>query len=93
MACPRALAALCIAGRCPTYNGGVKSNLASDLAREHARRVATMTAAERVALAAQLGEECITLFMAAQNVDRRTAMARLEANRRFGRRRSHSADR
>jgi hypothetical protein len=90
---PAFLTGPCIAGKCPTYNGGVKSKVAADLAREHARRVATMTAAERVALAAQLGEECIMLFMAAQNVDRRTAMARLEASRRFGRRRSHSADR
>jgi hypothetical protein len=52
-----------------------------------------MTPAERVALAEQLGKESIALYMATHNVDRRTAIARLEANRRFGRRPSRSAGR
>jgi hypothetical protein len=71
----------------------MKSKVASDLAREQAKRVAAMTPAERVALAERLGEESIALYMATQNVDRRTAIARLEANRRAGRRPSRSADR
>lgn len=71
----------------------MKSKVASDLAREQAKRVAAMTPAERIGLAERLGEESIALYMATQNVDRRTAIARLEANRRFGRRPSRSADR
>lgn len=71
----------------------MKSKVASDLAREQAQRVAALTPAERIALAERLGEESIALYMAAQNVDRRTAVARLEASRRFGRRPSGSADR
>ena len=71
----------------------MRSKVASDLSREQARRVAALTPSERVALAERLGEESIALYMAAQNVDRRTAMARLEASRRFGRRPSRSADR
>lgn len=67
--------------------------MATDLARAQARRVAAMTPAERIALAERLGEESIALYMAAQNVDRRTAIARFEASRRFGRRPSRSADR
>ena len=75
------------------YNGSMRSKVASDLAQEQARRVAALTPAERVALAERLGEESIALYMAAQNVDRRTAIARLEASRRVDRRPSRSADR
>ena len=75
------------------YNGSMRSKVASDLAREQARRVAALTPAERIALAERLGEESIALYMAAQHVDRRTAIAHLEASRRFGRRPSRSADR
>lgn len=71
----------------------MRSKLAADLTREQAQRVAALTPAERIALAERLGEESIALYMAAQKVDRRTAQARLEAARRFGRRPSSSADR
>ena len=71
----------------------MKSKVASELAREQAKRVAALTPAERIALASQLGEESIALYMATQNVDRRTAVARLEMSRRFGRRQSRTADR
>jgi hypothetical protein len=71
----------------------MRSKVATDLSREQAARVAALTPAQRIALAERLGEESIALFMAAQNVDRRTAVARLEAGRRVGRRRSRSADR
>jgi hypothetical protein len=71
----------------------MKSKVAGDLARELVTRVAAMTPAERIALAERLGEESIQLYMATQQVDRRTAIARLEAARRFGRRPSRSADR
>jgi len=71
----------------------MRSKVATDLAREQAKRLAAMTPAQRIALAERLGEESVALYMAAPNVDRRTAMARLEASRRFGRRPSRSADR
>jgi hypothetical protein len=71
----------------------MRSKVAADLAREQAKRVAAMTPAERIALAERLGEESIVLYMAAEKVDRRTAIARLEASRRVGRRPSRSADR
>ena len=77
----------------PFYNGGMGSKLAAALAREQAKRVAAMTPAERIALAERLGEDSIALYMAAEKVDRRTAVARLEASRRFGRRPSRCADR
>jgi hypothetical protein len=79
--------------RLGAYNGGMKSKVAADLAQEQAKRVAALTPAERIALVERLGEESIALYMAAQSVDRRTAMARIEASRRFGRRPSRSADR
>lgn len=71
----------------------MRSKVATDLAREQAKQIAALTPAERIALAERLGEESVALYMAAQNVDRCTAIARLEANRRFGRRPSRSADR
>lgn len=77
----------------PFYNGAMRSKVAADLAREQAKRVAALTPAERIALAERLGEESIALYMAAEKVDRRTAVARLEVSRRFGRRPSRCADR
>jgi hypothetical protein len=51
-----------------------------------------MTAAERVAIAARLGEEALAIYMSAHSVDRRTAVAKIKATRRLGRRRSASAE-
>lgn len=50
-----------------------------------------MTPAERLALAERLGEEGIAAYMLAHEVYRRTAIARIKAARRLGRRYSASA--
>ena len=71
----------------------MKSKVASDLAREQAERLAALAPSERVALAGRLGEQSIARYMAALHADRRTAIAHLEASRRFGRRPSSRADR
>jgi hypothetical protein len=70
----------------------VESRVARALRREQAARHALMTPAERVALAARLGEEAIASYMDAHAVDRHTAIEQLKASRRLGRRRSRSAD-
>ena len=51
-----------------------------------------LSPAERVALAARLGEESVILYMATQKVDRRTAITRIKQTRRLGRQRSGSAE-
>lgn len=61
------------------------------MAAERAARIAAMTAAERVALAARLGGDGIASFMAINGVDRATAIARLKATRQRGRRYSRAA--
>jgi len=72
---------------------GVRSKSADEAARERARRIAAMSPAQRVALAERLGEEGIASYMATQGVDRATAIARIKATRRLGRRPSRCADR
>jgi hypothetical protein len=49
-----------------------------------------MTPAERVALAERLREEGIAAYMASHAVDRSTAIARIKATHRLGRRHSSS---
>ena len=63
-------------------------------AGEQARadRLARMTPAERVDLAFKLGEQGLAEYMATHGVDRRTAISRIRATRRLGRRPSASAD-
>jgi hypothetical protein len=51
-----------------------------------------MSPAERIALAEKLGEEGIAAYMTTHGVDRRTAIARVKAIRRRGRRPSAAAD-
>lgn len=51
-----------------------------------------MTPAERVALAARLGEEGIASHLTLHGLDRRAAVAQIKAARRLGRRRSASAE-
>jgi hypothetical protein len=51
-----------------------------------------MTPHERVRLAERLGEEGLTSYMHTHRVDRQTAVARIKATRRLGRRPSASAD-
>lgn len=68
------------------------SSLAQSIAREQREQLATMTPAERVALAVRLGEEGLASYMTTHRVDRPTAIARIRATRRLGRRPSASAD-
>lgn len=57
-----------------------------------AARLAAMTPAARVALAARLGEEGLATFMTVHRLERAAAVARIKATRQLGRRRSRSAD-
>ena len=50
-----------------------------------------MSPADRVALAERLGEEGIAAFMVTHGVDRSTAIARIKATHRLGRRHSSCA--
>ena len=67
-----------------------RSAHAGDQAR--ADRLARMTPAERVELAFKLGEQGLAAYMATHGVDRQTAIARIRATRRLGRRPSACAD-
>jgi hypothetical protein len=60
--------------------------------RGRRQRLAAMTPDERVRLAARLGDEGVTSFMHTHGVDRRTAVTRIKATRRLGRRRSACAE-
>lgn len=50
-----------------------------------------MTASERVAVAARLGEQGLRSYMATFGVDRTTAITRIKATHRIGRRLSLSS--
>ena len=69
----------------------MRSKVGREISRSRARRLAAMTPAERIALAQRLGQEGIASYMATHAVDRRTAIARIKATRRLGRRHSPSA--
>jgi hypothetical protein len=69
----------------------MRSKVAAAMAREQSKRVASLTPAERIGLAERLGEESIVMYMALHAVDRRTAIARIDASRRLGRRPSRVA--
>ncbi len=60
--------------------------------RARAERLAAMTPAERVALAERLGEQGLAGYIMTHGVDRRTAVAQIQATRRLGRRRSVCAE-
>ena len=68
------------------------SAVAHAVSEEQREQLAAMTPAERVALAVRLGEEGIASYMAMHGLDRQTAIARIRATRRVGRRPSASAD-
>ena len=68
-----------------------RSKVASEVTREQMARIAAMTPEQRTALAIRLGEAAIDTYMAAEAVDRRTAIYRIRATRRLGRRRSAAA--
>jgi hypothetical protein len=67
------------------------SKVANDVARRRWRRIAALSPAERIQLAEQLGRQGIESFTITQRVDRRTAIARIKATHRLGRRHSTSA--
>ena len=62
------------------------------LRREQRERIEKMTPAERLALAEKLGEEGLAAFMAANGLDRQSALKAIRRSRRVGRRPSVSAD-
>jgi hypothetical protein len=64
----------------------VKSRLARDIRRRRVERLAALSPAERVALAARLGEDGLASYMATHGLDRPAAIARIKATRRAGRR-------
>ncbi|HVG54539.1 MAG TPA: hypothetical protein VM846_08930 [Vicinamibacterales bacterium] len=70
----------------------MRSRSADAVDRTRAQRLAAMTPAERVALAARLGEEGLASYMTLHRLDRRAAVARIKAARRLGRRPSASAE-
>jgi hypothetical protein len=69
----------------------MQSKAARAVSESRALRLAALPPAERVALAERLGEEGIAAYMAAHGVDRRTAIVRIKATHRLGRRHSPSA--
>jgi hypothetical protein len=64
----------------------MRSKVADAVARERRARLAALTPAERVALAARLGEEGLATYVTTHGVDRRIAIARIKATHRIGRR-------
>jgi hypothetical protein len=70
----------------------MRSQSAAASRQRRAERLASMTPAERVSLASRLGEDGIRAYMTAHGVDRATALARIKATRRLGRRPSACAD-
>lgn len=70
----------------------MRSRSADAIDETRAARLAVMTPDARVKLAIRLGEEGLTDFMATHHLDRVSAVARIKATRRLGRRPSPSAD-
>jgi hypothetical protein len=68
------------------------SAVAHAVSQERREEWAAMTPADRVALAVRLGDQGVASYMATHGLDRHTAIARIRATRRLGRRRSASAD-
>jgi len=75
-----------------SYTHGMHSRSASANDRRRIDRLMAMTPDERVRVAERLGEEGLASYMDAQRVDRRTAVARIKATRRLGRRPSACAE-
>ena len=76
----------------PRYTSTMRSRSAAAVEESRAARLAAMTAEARVRLAIRLGEDGLSSFMATHRLDRRSAVARIKATRRIGRRPSCSAD-
>jgi hypothetical protein len=67
------------------------SAVAREVAEQRAKRHADWSPAERVTLAQRLGEEAVQSYMLTHRVDRATAVSKIKATHRLGRRRSASA--
>ena len=74
------------------YTSVMKSASAEASARRRREQTASLTPQERVAVAERLAEEGLASFMRIHQIDRRTAIARIKATRRLGRRRSACAE-
>ena len=70
----------------------MRSRSAAAIAERRAARLAALTPEARVRLAIRLSEDGLASFMATHGLDRRSAVARIKATRRLGRRPSASAD-
>lgn len=78
--------------RAEAYNSAVaKSRVAREVTRERMARIAGMTIEERLALLERMREQGLSTYIQLHRVDRPTAIARIKATTRFGRRRSISA--
>ena len=69
----------------------MRSKVAREASDTRARRLAAMTPAERIALAERLSEDGIAAYMTTHTLDRSTAIARIKATHRLGRRPSRAA--
>ena len=75
------------------YTGHMRCAVAQAVSQEQREQLAAMTPAERVALVVvRLSEEGLASYMATHGLDRQTAITRIRATRRVGRRPSASAD-
>lgn len=74
------------------YTGHMRCAVAQAVSQEQREQLAAMTPAERIALVVRLSEEGLASYMATHGLDRQTAIARIRATRRVGRRSSASAD-
>jgi hypothetical protein len=70
----------------------MSSRSAALIEQRRVERLLAMTPGERVSLVVRLGEEGLASYMAVQGVDRQTAVARIKATRRLGRRPSACAE-
>jgi hypothetical protein len=68
----------------------MRSKVAVDVSRKRVARLAAMTPEERIALVERLAAEGILAYMTTHGVDRVTAIRRIKATRRLGRRFSAS---
>ncbi|HZM97378.1 MAG TPA: hypothetical protein VFB92_28355 [Vicinamibacterales bacterium] len=75
-----------------SYTHVMHSRSASAIDRRRIDRLMAMTPDERIRLAERLGEEGLASYMDTHHVDRQTAVARIKATRRLGRRPSACAE-
>ncbi|HUP50587.1 MAG TPA: hypothetical protein VNA04_17570 [Thermoanaerobaculia bacterium] len=70
----------------------MRSKVADELRAEQREQILRMTPSERVALALQLGDRDLRVYMSVQKVDRETAVQAIRRSRQIGRRRSRCMD-